>query len=112
MTAAILDESFGFLLYALKHHNQLPFWQPAFTAHLEVDYKAKMQAGRLVVCEVELESIEGRKLWMRGEVRDRPGGKVYATSRALFVVPRTASLFKQSVKYVLSTFMPRTVSVE
>ena len=38
--AAILDETFGFLLYALKHHKQLPFWQPAFTAHLEVDYKA------------------------------------------------------------------------
>ena len=40
LTAAILDETFGFLFYAMKHHNQLPFWQPAYTAHLEVDYKA------------------------------------------------------------------------
>lgn len=40
LTAAILDETFGFLLFALKHHGQLPFWQPAFTAHLEVDYKS------------------------------------------------------------------------
>ena len=30
----------GFLFYALKHHRQLPFWQPAYTAHLEVEYKA------------------------------------------------------------------------
>ena len=40
LTAAILDETFGFLFYAMKHHKQLPFWQPAYTAHLEVDYKA------------------------------------------------------------------------
>lgn len=46
------------------------------------------------------------------QVLDKPGGKVYATSRALFVVPKTQSLFKASVRYVLSSIFPRTVSVE
>ena len=40
LTAAIMDESFGFLFYAMRHHKQLPFWAPAFTAHLEVNFKA------------------------------------------------------------------------
>lgn len=39
LTAAIIDESFGFLFYALRRHKQLPFFGPAFTAHLEVSYK-------------------------------------------------------------------------
>ena len=63
-----------------------------------------MQTGRLVLCEAELESIDGRKLWMRATVRDKPDGKVFATSRALFVVPRNTSLVRQSVKYVLHAF--------
>lgn len=38
-TAAYLDESLGLLFYALRQHGCLPFIGPAFTAHLEVDYK-------------------------------------------------------------------------
>ena len=40
MTAAIVDESFGGLLLALRQAGALPFWGPAFTASLEVAYKA------------------------------------------------------------------------
>ena len=39
LTAAIVDESFGFLWLSLRSKGQLPFRGPAFTAHLEVDYK-------------------------------------------------------------------------
>ena len=39
LTAAIVDESFGFLWLSLRSNGQLPFRGPAFTAHLEVDYK-------------------------------------------------------------------------
>ena len=35
-----MDETLGFLFFALKKQNALPFWGPAYTAHLEVDYKA------------------------------------------------------------------------
>ena len=43
----MLDEAFGFLFLSLRHHGQLPFRAPAFTAHLEVAYR-KVQ--RFVVC--------------------------------------------------------------
>ncbi len=39
-TATIMDETLGFLLFALKKQRALPFWGPAYTAHLEVEYKA------------------------------------------------------------------------
>ncbi len=35
-----MDETLGFLLFALKKQRALPFWGPAYTAHLEVEYKA------------------------------------------------------------------------
>ena len=35
-----MDETLGFLLFALKKQKALPFWGPAYTAHLEVDYKS------------------------------------------------------------------------
>ena len=39
-TATVMDETLGFLLFALKAQKALPFWGPAYTAHLEVEYKA------------------------------------------------------------------------
>lgn len=36
LTAAIIDESFGFLWLSLRSHGLLPFRGPAFTVHLEV----------------------------------------------------------------------------
>lgn len=112
LTAAIVDEAFGFLFYAMRHHSQLPYWAPAFTAHLEVNFKAKIQAGKLLLCETELESIEGRKFWMKATVRDCPDGKVYATAKALFVVPRTSRLVTDGVKYVMHRMFPSKVSLE
>ena len=46
MTAAIIDESFGGLLLALRQAGALPFWGPAFTASLEVAYKAVRSSSR------------------------------------------------------------------
>lgn len=40
LTATVMDETLGFLLFALKKQKALPFWGPAYTAHLEVDYKS------------------------------------------------------------------------
>lgn len=39
LTAAVVDECLGFLMFALKHQRALPFWGPAYTVHLEIDYK-------------------------------------------------------------------------
>ncbi len=39
LTAAVIDETLGGLIYMLKRNGELPPG-PAFTVHLEVDYKA------------------------------------------------------------------------
>lgn len=33
--------------------------------HLEIQYKSKIEAGRTILCTTEVESQEGRKLWMK-----------------------------------------------
>ena len=38
---------------------------PAYTVHLEIAYKSKIEAGRTILCTTEVESLEGRKLWMK-----------------------------------------------
>ncbi len=38
---------------------------PAYTVNLEVQYKSKIEAGRTILCTTEVESLEGRKLWMK-----------------------------------------------
>lgn len=44
-----------------------------------------------VVCEAEIESIEGRKIWLTARLTDPTQQTVYAASRALFVRPREAA---------------------
>ncbi|CAK0786237.1 hypothetical protein CVIRNUC_009450 [Coccomyxa viridis] len=75
-TAAFLDEAFGLLFYSLRQHGLLPFISPAFTAHLDVSFKKKVEVmpGRLLLATIELDRIEGRKLWMKGSLRDNPQG--------------------------------------
>lgn len=68
---------------------------------LEVSYKAKISAGRTVLCTTEVESAEGRKLWMRATVSDGPDGQVYATARALFVAPKPLKMVQDVGKYLL-----------
>ncbi|KAL3140961.1 hypothetical protein ABBQ32_005483 [Trebouxia sp. C0010 RCD-2024] len=105
-TATVMDETLGFLLFALKKQQALPFWGPAYTAHLEVEYKAKISAGSVVLCTAEIESMEGRKLWMKSTVKDGPTGKVYATARALFVAPSSTRLAKDAVRLLRDGVFP------
>lgn len=53
-----------------------------------------------MLCTCEVESIEGRKVWMRATVSDGPEGKVFATSRALFVSPKPHKLVKEITSYI------------
>lgn len=41
-----------------------------------------------IICTASLDSIEGRKTWVRATVKDRPDGVEYAAGRALFVIPK------------------------
>lgn len=108
LSAAILDETLGLLFFALKSQGALPFWGPAFTANLEVNYKAKLPTGNTVLCTSELESVDGRKVWMTATISDGPHGKVYATARALFVAPKPQKLLQEGAKHVWSQLQPPT----
>lgn len=87
LTAAIVDETFGGLYTCLLTSGALGAQLPALTARLEVDYKAKIAAGSVLLFATELEKVEGRKIWMRARVSDG-AGTTYATARALFVAPQ------------------------
>jgi len=47
-----------------------------------------LPAGTTVVCTTSLESVAGRKAWVTAELRDRPGGELYSSARALYVVAK------------------------
>lgn len=90
LTSAIIDETFGALMYMLKARG-LVEEGPAFTANLTVDYRAPIPAGIEVMCKCWLESTERRKIWLRSELRDRPDGTLFAEGRALFINARKGS---------------------
>lgn len=102
LTAATFDETFGGLLFALKDQRLLPFWGPAFTAQLDISYISRISADRTILCTAEVESIDGRKVWMRAVMSDGPQGKVYATARALFVAPKPHRLLRDVAKMITS----------
>lgn len=87
LTAALVDETFGGLSVSIWRAGKLGFRPPAYTARLEVDYKQKIPAGSIILVSTEVEKVQDRKVWMRATVSNGKG-KVYATSRALFVAPR------------------------
>ncbi|PNW86609.1 hypothetical protein CHLRE_02g093600v5 [Chlamydomonas reinhardtii] len=109
LSSALLDESFGYLLYLLAStaaekesralRPELPSaaLKSAMTAHLEVDFVRPLLPESVVVCVAQVEKVEGRKVWLRAELLSRaptaavPGEAapvVYARGRALFVTPR------------------------
>lgn len=73
--ATALDDALGALMMVLE--------VPAVTAKLEVDYRRPALLGRRFELEVWLESREGRKLRLAGELREE--GERVAAVRALFI---------------------------
>jgi hypothetical protein len=47
-----------------------------------------LPAESTIICEAEVESMEGRKIWLTARLTDTTGDTVYAASRALFVKPK------------------------
>ncbi len=66
----------------------------------------KISAGSTILCTAEVESVSGRKVWMKSTVQDGPTGKVYATARALFVAPSSTRLAKDAVKLLRDGVFP------
>jgi acyl-coenzyme A thioesterase PaaI-like protein len=73
--AALLDE----LLGDLTSH----IGQPAVTASLTVDFRAPIKLPRTIELRAWCERVEGRKLFLRGEIRD--GQIVAAEAHGLWI---------------------------
>jgi acyl-coenzyme A thioesterase PaaI-like protein len=73
--STILDDALGMLLLVLR--------RPAVTARLEVDFRRPAYIGRPFDVEAWVDEVDGRKLWMRAEMRE--AGEVIAAARSLFL---------------------------
>lgn len=73
--ATVLDDALGTLLMVLR--------RPAVTAKLEIDYRRPVFLFRRLDVETWTEQIDGRKLWLRGELRE--AGELLAEASALFL---------------------------
>ena len=58
--------------------------------HVQVAYKAPVPASTSLICTASLDSLDGRKAWVSAQVLDKPGGTLYATGKALFVIPKVS----------------------
>ncbi len=61
----------------------------AFTGELTVRYEAPVPLHRELVCLCRIDRIDGRKLFLSGELMD--GDEVLCRTKATFIQPRTAS---------------------
>lgn len=73
--AAVMDDLLGQVFIPLK--------RPGLTATLTVDFRGSAPLGRRLSLEGWCEEIDGRKMHMRGEIRD--GDTLVAEARALFI---------------------------
>ena len=73
--ATVLDDTLGTLLVVLR--------RPAVTAKLEVNYRSPAFLGRDFAIEAWIERVDGRKLYLRAEMRE--DGKLIADATALFL---------------------------
>lgn len=73
--ATILDDALGTTLVILK--------RPAVTAKLEIDYRQPAFLGRPFDVEAWVESVDGRKINLAGELRD--GDAIIAQAHGLFL---------------------------
>ena len=88
LSAALMDETFGYLLYAAKAAGILSF-DLVLTAQLNVTYLRPLPTKSVVTCTAAISSMEGRKLWVEASLCDRPGADMpFATAKALFIIPK------------------------
>ena len=75
IVAALFDDVSGFVLNILA--------VPAYTGELTIRYEAGTPIGVPLECRCRLDRVEGRKLFITGELTD--AGRVVARTRGLFI---------------------------
>lgn len=87
LTAATVDETTGCMVLEGKRAGILPPGK-AFTAHLEIDYRAPLPVDVVVLCTAKLDKTERRKIFTSAQLRDGPEGLIYAEGKALYITVR------------------------
>ncbi|CAK9108764.1 unnamed protein product [Durusdinium trenchii] len=75
--AAVLDDAFG--SFSNTHLRSLGRSGAAMTAYLHVDYKAPTPLPSECVCIVELDRVEGRKVFLKGKMLIKKGDELQKT---------------------------------
>jgi len=74
---------------------------PAVTAYLNVSHEQPMTVGNDYVAVVEVERVEGRKVFLKGKIMDKENN-VYANMESLFIKPKQDAFYlRQIYKYFL-----------
>jgi acyl-coenzyme A thioesterase PaaI-like protein len=81
IVAALFDDILGSVLSVIG--------QGAFTGELTVRYVAPVPLHRELLCECRIDSQDGRKLYLSGELTDN--GQVVARATSIFIQPRMAT---------------------
>jgi len=81
--ALLLDDIFGFAFWSIG----VP---TAFTANLNLDYRAALPSNSTVLIHVFLERWENRKLYFRADIKSLDGTTVYTEATSLYIIPRAA----------------------
>ncbi|KAJ2983085.1 hypothetical protein NQ176_g949 [Zarea fungicola] len=89
--AVLLDECMGRACFP-----RLPN-KVAFTAKLELNYKAPIRVSSNIVIEANTTDIEGRKAWVEAKVRDASDGKELIWAKALFIEPSGQPSLRQLI---------------
>ena len=105
LTAAIMDEAFGGLMFNIWRSGQLGLSLPAVTARLEVDYCNRLPQNAVVLCTTKLEPENrgSRSFWMQAELSDQSRSITYATARACFVSPSWSRTAAKWIKGVMGS---------
>lgn len=84
-----------------------------FTANLNIDYRAPVAAGSDIRIEVEVDRIEGRKVFLTGRIVDATSSALYTEGKALFIVkavPTSDKLYSSMQSAVSNEGVPSTPS--
>jgi len=94
-TSTLFDNVAGCLAFMASD------FSPAVTAYLNIRHEQPMKVGTDYVAVVEVDRIEGRKVYLKGKIVDKENN-VYTNMESLFVRPKWGGYLKHVYRYFLN----------
>ncbi|XP_061462225.1 acyl-coenzyme A thioesterase THEM4-like isoform X1 [Rhineura floridana] len=76
------------------------------TAHLSINYKSPIPLGSVVLVDCKLDQMEGRKVFMTGQVQSIDGQTVHVESTALFIQLQAQDITQLQTKSFIQQQLP------